>query len=240
MMKMSKEMRDCRDCGEKYEHNPIFFGDKDMAWNIYTCDECEKKVAKQAEQIKREDAARREWEIIVPEEYRKTRIDHPDYQSQFATHRISIKWVRGGAVNDEPHLLFYGLIGESGRCKTRIVSQMVRQMIWAGEKVLWMNSWNFQWACQNQFNDAEKGKAGKWLKEYRQAPVLVLDDIGSLKSSEVVADNLYALLEHRTTNGFPMIWTSNETPDEMLAGLKDKPRKRIISRLVGFSNMIQL
>jgi len=57
-----------------------------------------------------------------------------------------------------------------------------------------------------------------------------------------VCDHLYALLEARTANVLPMLWTSNETVGEMLAGkaLTEKARKRNLSRLAGFSNILEL
>jgi DNA replication protein DnaC len=107
-------------------------------------------------------------------------------------------------------------------------------------RVLWLNSSRFQWACQHQFDDASKAEANTWLRRYRAASWLVFDDIGSLKSSEIVADELYSLLEHRTSLEMPMIWTSNETIEEMLPKLSEKPRARILSRLDGFSNVVTI
>ena len=212
-----------------------------MLDHITICDSCATKAEIEQERFKREAKAKSLWESSVPEEYRKTNEKHPDYQKHYAVHRLSMSWLRGDHIGQDERRLFLGLIGESGRCKTRIISQVVKRIIWEGGTILWLNSSRFQWACQNQFNDNAK-EAGMWLKRYQDADYLIFDDIGSLKSTEAVSDNLYALLEHRTAHRLPMLWTSNETIGEMLVGkqLTEKARKRNISRLAGYSNILEL
>jgi DNA replication protein DnaC len=176
----------------------------------------------------------------VPAVYRATDIEHPDYKRQMATHNLCMRWVKGEDIGEDGRKLFLGMVGESGLCKTRIVSQMVRLMIWRGCSVYWINSSQFQWACQHLHDDAERGKAAATIKSVHNCQNLVMDDIGSLKATEIVSDNLYSVLEHRTSYEKPMIWTSNETLEEMLPGSKisEKAKKRNISRLAGYSNII--
>ena len=115
-------------------------------------------------------------------------------------------------------------------------------MIWRGDFVTWVNSAKFQWCCQNQFNDHAGKEAASLLRIYQKTANLVFDDIGSLKATETVSDNLYALLEYRTANRLTTMWTSNESLKEMLVGkiLTEKQRARSMSRLGGFSNIIEL
>lgn len=236
------ENRVCTDCGQTYLHEPMIFGEKDMLDHVTICDSCTTKAERQEERSKREAKAKSSWEDSVPAEYRKTDVEHPGYKKHMAVHRLSMSWLKGDHIGQDERRLFLGLIGESGQCKTRVISQVVKRIIWEGGSVLWLNSSRFQWACQNQFNDENSKEASKWLRRYQDASCLIFDDIGSLKSTEAVSDNLYALLEHRTAFGLPMLWTSNETIDEMLAGkgLTEKARKRNISRLAGFSNILEL
>ena len=111
-----------------------------------------------------------------------------------------------------------------------------------GQSSLVSNSSQFQWSAQHQFSDANGKAAASWLQTYRKAGVLVFDDIGSLKGTEAVSEALYALLEYRTTRELPILWSSNETISEMLPGKKitELARKRILSRLGGFSNIIEI
>lgn len=204
------------------------------------CDQCgDMESAKQAAST-RERVAREAWEACAPKEYRDTTTSHPDYRVRIEKHRNAQEWLRGKWIDGQPRRLFLGITGPSGLCKTRIAALMVKRLIWDGMRVLWLNSSRFQWACQHQFDDAVKGEANTWLRRYRAASWLIFDDIGSLKSSEIVADELYSLLEHRTSLQMPMIWTSNEEIEEMLPKLTEKPRARILSRLDGFSNQVTI
>ena len=209
----------------------------DIYAHVTHCDDCSAKALLDAEQDKRKAAALEKWEAAVSEQNRSTDINHQDYQAQWHVHESAMRWLA-----DKNERLMLGLIGDSGLCKTRIISQVVKRVIWEGGNVVWMNSSEFQWSTQNLFNDANAVKASKWLSKYETASMLVFDDIGSLKSTETVSDNLYKLLEYRTTNNLPMLWTSNETLGEMLAGkgITEKARKRNISRLAGYSNIIEL
>ena len=226
----------CERCGETYEEPA---GLREMFPDArIVCDPCETALRREEEQLRRESAAIAEWEATVPAVYRKTDEAHPEFPREI--NRACQQWLSGRGIGSDERLPFLGLIGASGLGKTRVVSRMVRRLIWEGARVVWCNSSRFQWAAQNAFNDAEKAEAQKWLKTYQSASWLVLDDVGSLKSTEAVTDALYAVLERRTANELPMIWSSNETLDEMIPKAPEKVRARIISRLGGFSNTIHL
>ena len=233
------EDRKCEMCGETYEHEQLMIGGAEVC--VYDrCDPCEDVYRAQVEQKARIAKAESQWIASVPAIYRATDINHPAYKERMATHKVCMQWVNGESIGKEGRKLFLGMVGDSGLCKTRIVSQMVKLMIWRGNSVFWINSSQFQWSCQHLHDDAERGKAARAIKSARECPVLVLDDIGSLKATEVVSDNLYSILEHRTSRELPMIWTSNETLDEMLPGSKisEKAKRRNVSRLAGYSNII--
>lgn len=207
------------------------------------CDPCIKTLneelrAQEAERKKIERTKAR-WVECVPEVYRQTDTDFPGFP--LGTFEAGRSWLNGGGVGKEERRLFFGLVGESGLCKTRVLALMAKQLIWREQKIHWVNSSQFQWCCQNQFGE-ESSKAKCGLSACLSAPWLVFDDIGSLKNSEAVSDGLYALLEKRTAEQKPMLWTSNETIAEMLPGerITEKARKRNLSRLGGFSNILEL
>lgn len=229
------ETRTCDDCGKSFEidASPIFA-------NCTKCDACEEKASEMEERRKREHRALASWEATVPKVYRDTRQEHPDYPGTL--HAACRRWLSGDGTGGEEHCLFLGIIGESGRCKTRVISQLVKLLIWRGESVMWVNSSRWQWDVQHLHDDSEKIDAAKRVKMAIEAPWLVFDDLGSLKSTETVCEHLYGLLEARTSHGLPMLWTSNERVGEMLAGkaLSEKARKRNLSRLAGFSNIVEM
>lgn len=65
------------------------------------------------------------------------------------------------------------------------------------------------------------------LERAKSAPLLVLDDLGTAKPSEFVAERLYLLINHRLEAMAPVIVTTNYTLEE-LAG---RPERGIPSRL---------
>jgi DNA replication protein DnaC len=66
------------------------------------------------------------------------------------------------------------------------------------------------------------------LTTYRQAGLLLLDDLGAAKSSEWVEETTYRLLNHRYESMLPSIFTTNLPLADLRTGLGD----RIASRLV--------
>tara|TARA_R110000868_G_scaffold408311_1_gene691151 strand:+ start:815 stop:1510 length:696 start_codon:yes stop_codon:yes gene_type:complete len=231
---MTNELRTCENCSIQYEHEPLMAFGSDIIAHINVCLVCSSVMEDQQNKKKREDDAKTKWETTVPDEYRNTKEDHSDFPNSVLGD--CLKMIKS---NENP---FIGLIGRSGIGKTRVAAMIIKRLIWRGDFATWINSSTFQWACQNQFNDGNSKEAQSLLKSCRESKNLVFDDIGSLKSTETVSDNLYSVLEHRTTTGQRMIWTSNETLDEILAGkgLSEKARARSISRLGGYSNIIEL
>ena len=231
--------RTCTDCGQQYAHESMMIENVDLLDHITICDPCSDKARRTYGKLEWRRISTLRWEEAIPVEYRGTDINHPNYQKVVHAHKSAMKWFRDADTSTRRP--FLGLIGASGGCKSRIASQVAKQGIWEHGFYQWCGSYKFQWACQNQFGDDGK-EASRLLRTWRETANLIFDDIGSLKSSEVVSDTLYALLEHRPANSLPMIWTSNEQPEEMLAGknLTEKERARNISRLKGYSEIIEL
>lgn len=57
------------------------------------------------------------------------------------------------------------------------------------------------------------GRPTKVYQRCKDAPLLVLDDMGKAKPSEWVAEALYALINYRVENKLPMVITTNDQPD---------------------------
>ena len=211
----------------------------DLLDHITICDACSDKARRNYEKLEWRRISSLRWEEAIPEEYRKTKTGHISYQKVIHAHNSAMRWFRD--ASNGARRPFLGLIGASGGCKSRIASQVAKQGIWEGGFYQWCESYKFQWACQNQFGEDGK-EASALLRTWRETANLIFDDLGSLKSTQVVSDTLYAILEHRSANRLPMIWTSNEQPDEMLSkgNLDENERARNISRLKGYSEIIEL
>lgn len=235
MKSHSKELRECVACKNHYEHEPVIINGKDFMAAVTHCEPCSEAYRRDDALKTRESDARDEWERVVDEKYRDTDTSDPRYPK--TADRSATRWLNATASSP-----FMGLVGASGLGKTRVISQMVKILIWNGHSVCWMNSSSFQWASQNQFDNTHGSEAKEMLRRYRDAKHLVFDDIGRLKTTERICDDLYDLLETRSARGTRMMWTSNEDTNEIMTGkaITAKARTRIISRLEGYSQIIEL
>jgi DNA replication protein DnaC len=260
------ETRTCEECSETYRHVACYWDDKQDGkdWNadLYTCPSCvpivearekkewEGRQAKERQQAK-EDAAKAAWLAIVPPLYQSTDTAHPDYPQ--ATHRKAIEWQKSRESGDGNALPFFGLIGQSGRCKTRVISQVMKRMIWSGQYCRWVNATEFQRLVQGQWSNESVGgsscfssssttgeKARSSLETFRTCGVLVFDDLGKGRLTDTVAGSLYDLIEERTAQGRVTLWTSNASLDDLLQMLPTDSGGPIVRRLMEFSTIIQL
>jgi DNA replication protein DnaC len=65
---------------------------------------------------------------------------------------------------------------------------------------------DFARECADQFKD---GHDGKKLKSWRTCAVLFIDDLGKCRITERVQTELFDLVDSRTSNGLPILFTSN-------------------------------
>lgn len=234
---MSADIRKCNECGKNYEQYPEF-----SCLTESICDPCDQaREARTREEIRKRNALER-YVKVVPLDYRNTDINHPAYVAQAKMRSLAAAWMRGNAPNEEDLKMFIGFIGESGRCKTRLAAMMAKNLIEDGYGVTWINSYEFQFAAQNQFNNEFSQEAKRIIRSAQSASWLVFDDLGNLDSTRAIAKTLYAILEHRISSRRPMIWTSNEDVDQMITSesVSKEDRERVISRIIGNSNIIKI
>ena len=74
------------------------------------------------------------------------------------------------------------------------------------------------------------------LRKYTLTPLLILDDIGSEKTTDWVRQILYQIIDERWIEQRPIIVTSNLTLEELEAKLGE----RITSRIAGMTQIIQM
>ncbi len=83
------------------------------------------------------------------------------------------------------------------------------------------------------FKDGAEKSEDDIIKKYSTVPFLVLDDLGSEKTSEYSITTLYIILDRRDRELMPTIITTNLNPKE----IEDKLGARIASRLSGMKNI---
>ncbi|MDA7515252.1 hypothetical protein N8496_02780 [Akkermansiaceae bacterium] len=257
------EVRICKECSESYKYVPSYWPDeqsgRDLNVDCYHCPSCEQiRWEKERRQQEKEDAAKAAeeaakaaWIKAVPPLYRDTDTAHPDYPQ--AVHRKAIEWQKTRETGEGNGRLFLGLIGDSGRCKTRVISQVTKRIIWNGHCCQWVNATEFQRLVQSQWSNEKKSsnrifessttvgeQARASLRILRTCDTLTLDDLGKGRITDTVAGALYDLLEERTAQGRTTLWTSNASLDNLLQMLPADCGGPIVRRLLDFSTIIKL
>jgi chromosomal replication initiation ATPase DnaA len=77
----------------------------------------------------------------------------------------------------------------------------------------------------------QEGGVERWRVRYRQADVLILDDVQELEGKERTQDELFHLFNLLVGRGAQVVLTSSRPPKEML-GLADRLRSRFEGGLV--------
>jgi DNA replication protein DnaC len=219
-------------------------GLEEFAEILTACDSCAEKNNLRIDEerrIEREDAARalrlefatKEWEKVVPLLYRQTDVNHANYPRP--THATAMQW-----ISSDKSRSWLGIIGQSGRGKTRVMSQIIRNRIWNDYRCQWVNATQFQWCAQNQHDKVDGEKAKRHIESYRNCGFLAFDDLGKQKWTNTVESYFWDLIEHRYAQCLPMVWTSNSSLEELAAMLSDDRSKAIIGRLAETSNVVEL
>lgn len=256
------EIRRCSECSKEFEHVAIMMNGKDIDSENHVCPECrpafeekERQERDKQEEGERQKAYRakrlKRWERTIPVLYRDTDPGHTDYPLRI--HDKAMGWMNSILSNEPEPSPFFGLIGTTGKCKTRISSQVLKRAILAGRSTEWINATEFQRLVQSQWSSsptetsplASKSvtvgeQAKKRLDFMRNCDVLALDDLGKGRLTETVAGAIYDILEERASRKLAIIWTSNATPDSLLNMLPKDSGGPIVRRLIEFSLIIRL
>jgi DNA replication protein DnaC len=131
------------------------------------------------------------------------------------------RFVKDFPAADHPGLL---LIGETGAGKTHLAVAAMKQLLQRGHECIFFDYQNLLDRIRAGY-DAASGAADR--EAYRtalEAEVLLLDDLGSHRTTEWVEDTVTSIITYRCNNRKPLIATTN-LPDHDLVG-KDKDYAR--------------
>lgn len=134
-----------------------------------------------------------------------------------------------------------GFIGAAGTGKTRCAWRLLRRLHFAGKRVYGLTATAYAKACADQFHDAPEVKAGAEavLGRCRRVEVLLLDDMGKQRFTERAEMELFALLEERTGNLLPTLWTANAEKGDLKKMLSPDRAEPLIRRLVEFTKVVR-
>jgi DNA replication protein DnaC len=190
-----------------------------------TCAECaaDAKVAGGV-QLDRWRSARAEWDCDqrFPLRFREAVVDHPD-----AVHWVS-RYLRSPTTAQS--LL---IVGPTGTGKTWQAYGALRAVVCTAASPTWAATTFADFTAALRPSGRDPAAA---MRTYRDANLLLLDDLGAAKSSEWVEETTYRLLNHRYEAMLPSIFTTNLPLAELREGLGD----RLASRLVEICQRVVL
>lgn len=241
----SVDPKPCADCQQLFAPTFTMMFDRPVLIS-HRCESCISKLETAraqdeiiAEQKKVTDA----WNALAPKIYRESDTTRFPKQLQKLVAAFDIDRVRG-----------FGFSGRAGSCKTRASYQMLKAAHLAGRSCASIDGVRFGALSIDQFNDEPlRGylnldghkktigtEAKLELRRLAEVDWLLLDDIDKGKFTPRAEEALFSLLETRTSNDKPTLWTCNSNASA-LAGLFSPERAdAILRRLVEFADVITL
>lgn len=227
------ETKTCQRCGSWFEMTPFFLnGRRIESFDPKNCEECNEILINEFDRdalLRAREASRNRFLSQVPTIYQQTDKT-----------RISPKLV--AAVDSWDCSSGVGMVGKSGRGKTRAGILMLIRAAEDCRECMFLPCTEFSNACSDQFSDDSRrsNEASDLLYRAKRVPFLLLDDLGKNRMTDRAEATLYELLECRTSNMRTTIWTSNSNGRELLPMFSPDRADAILRRLIEFSTIVTL
>jgi len=222
-------------CGAIITYEANIFNGQEI-FEPLQCDDCTDRINAEyqsAEQKRKYDEHIAKWEAICPPLYRDT-----DTKRLIPALRILAEgWYSG---QDGKGL---GLAGNTGIAKTRTAFLILKRFHFSGQRVAAMSAIKFSKLCADQFADDYriKNDAREKLAALLTASLILIDDVGKEKMTERVTTEMFNLVEERTANFRPIIWTTNLDAGQLKHAFNDQTKSDpIVRRLREFSDIPKL
>ncbi len=218
----------CRDCDTLITRTPIMYEGRELFSNCAAvCDTCSGKLVAAREEELRELRGE-SWTQICPPLYRNTdpeklAID-PMIMREVLSWQVSPKGI--------------GLVGESGRGKTRLLYLLLNKLYEAKHRVHATTAKRFENCCHRMFD--KENEARDAIAECKSTSILFIDDIGKEKYTERVESEFYDLIETRTSYLRPILWTANYGGEQLTKMMGADRGTPIVRRLREFSTVFSV
>jgi len=225
-----KKQTHCEKCEKPFDYEAFLLEGREIfPPTVCTpCQEAEERDRKAKEKEAAVQSRIEAWEALCPLNYHGTDpFRLPD------SYRLAIQSWHYGPKG-------VGFVGDPGLGKTRAGFEILRRHHFAGRQVFAISSKRLSDRALEKFDDTRhiKSRARDDLAKAQHCEILLLDDLGKGKFTERAEEELYDLLESRTSYRRPTIWTANSTGDELLAKLSADRGAAILRRLVEFSEIL--
>lgn len=133
-------------------------------------------------------------------------------QEQIAVLRDCFDQARHYAANPEGWLLFRGNYGSG---KTHLAVAIANYRLALGESVLFMTTPDLLDHLRATFGPTSQIQYDNLFERLRNAPLLVLDDLGAESPTPWAQEKLFQLINHRYLHRLPTVVTTNTEPDQL-------------------------
>lgn len=183
----------------------------------------------------------------IPPRYQECEFDNyvPESQGQRRAKGLVTKYAEGYPVLDEffseSSLLFSG---GAGRGKTHLAVATLKVLIRKGVPCLFIDFHELLAEIRNSYDERSQSAELEILRPVLAVDVLLLDDLGSQRTTEWVQDTVFHIINVRYNNRKPLLVTTNLSmePDKTSAQetLQDRLGYRVVSRLYEMCTPIEL
>jgi len=223
----------CTDCKAPFQYDPMFIGDREY-FPRQCCPLCsEIRLADCTKELAAKEAKQREdqWFKVCPPLYRDTDIMRINQRCAEA----ALSWDSAGARG-------MGIVGETGAGKTRALFFALRRAFDSGLRCLSISHNSFSRVVQTAFSGdgLDKANANEQLKNLHRVPVILLDDLGKPPPTERADAELEELIEVRTSNLLPILWSANGSSAWLIKRMGPDRGEPLVRRLSEFSEVIAL
>ena len=174
--------------------------------------------------------ARRLWELQdaarVPRSELYRRFSWATWKGVRRPDLLAWPGIEGGSDGDLPPWAVVAF-GPPGTGKTHIATAIFHDLLCRGWTGKWFEVAEALEEVKLEFGDEERD--GRTMKLLREAPLLLLDDLGAERQSDFALERISLVLRHRYSRQMPTIITTNH---DSLTALDDIDR-RLSSRLGG-------
>lgn len=207
----------CERCKRDFSALVFILCGREMARGKFCepCVQAEKERLSAEETESRQDARRRAWEALCPEDYRDT--DLPRLRADMLRKKMTLQSTPAKAItldeiwrHDPKSPKGLGIIGISGQRKTRIVFELFRRWHERGAKIMAINAVHFADDLAAAYENGA-GFAERFMEKLEKARILLIDDLGKEKLTERVEATYYRIVEFRKGHKLPLFFTANMT-----------------------------
>jgi DNA replication protein DnaC len=126
------------------------------------------------------------------------------------------------------------LFGASGTGKTRAVCMALEWHVLHGCTIRIISAIDFQREVINRTKPGGDGDLDEFINELLDVDILVIDDLDKLRFSPRVEAELFNLIDKRTGNELPIIFTANSSGEVLARKMSPDTGPAIIRRIAEF------